>query len=375
MPRSSLRRRLFCACALAVLVAGMAGPGGAHADLQSRIAAGQARQRRLQDAIRADNGHVRSYQARIDDLQRQLSGIQSSLDAERGLLSSLQGQLRTARARLVTLRGQLATDKRVVAQQLVAAYETPQPNLVSVVLNADGFAALLDRVDDMKLIAHQNAGVTDRALARQRAVKAQAARLAVLEARQQRIADAQLVQRDEVARLKLQIVGHQLVYVRARDRKAAALRGLSARQHGLEQQLARIQVREAAATGNAGYGTGSATGAPPVTGSFAPHGGSFGFFQAPGTNYGVGDEPTIAARLDALGKALQLHLIGISGYRSPAHSVEVGGFANDPHTRGQASDTPGVEGVPEGTLQQFGLERPFPGAAEADHIQLLGSPL
>jgi uncharacterized protein YcbK (DUF882 family) len=67
---------------------------------------------------------------------------------------------------------------------------------------------------------------------------------------------------------------------------------------------------------------------------------------------------------------LQLHLIGISGYRSPAHSLEVGGFADDPHTKGDASDTPGVEGVPEATLQKFCLTRPFGGAAEADHIQL-----
>jgi hypothetical protein len=49
--------------------------------------------------------------------------------------------------------------------------------------------------------------------------------------------------------------------------------------------------------------------------------------------------------------------------------VEVGGFANDPHTQGIASDTPGVEGVPEATLLQFCLTRPFPGAHEADHIQ------
>src|SRR5205823_13678389 len=99
--------------------------------------------------------------------------------------------------------------------------------------------------------------------------------------------------------------------------------------------------------------------------------GAYGFFPAPGTNYSVGNEPAIAARLDRLGKALHLHLIGISGYRSPQHSVEVGGFANDPHTQGAASDTPGVEGVPEATLNRFGLTRPFGGAAEADHIQLL----
>jgi Peptidase M15 len=77
----------------------------------------------------------------------------------------------------------------------------------------------------------------------------------------------------------------------------------------------------------------------------------------------VGEEPIIAARLDALGRALGLHLIGISGYRSPQHSVEVGGFADDPHTRGEASDTPGVEGVPEATLAEFCLTRPFPGHA------------
>jgi hypothetical protein len=62
----------------------------------------------------------------------------------------------------------------------------------------------------------------------------------------------------------------------------------------------------------------------------------------------------------------------LSGYRTPQHSVEVGGFASDPHTRGQASDTPGVEGVGEATLEAFGLTRPFAGAAEANHIQLHG---
>jgi cell wall-associated NlpC family hydrolase len=103
---------------------------------------------------------------------------------------------------------------------------------------------------------------------------------------------------------------------------------------------------------------------------FVPHGGQYGFFPEADKNYTVGDEPEIAARLDALGKSLKLRLVGISGYRTPEHSVAVGGFANDPHTRGQASDTPGIEQVPEATLRRFGLTRPFSGAAEADHIQL-----
>jgi hypothetical protein len=72
-----------------------------------------------------------------------------------------------------------------------------------------------------------------------------------------------------------------------------------------------------------------------------------------------------------LAKAKGMRLTGISGYRTPAHSVAVGGFSNDPHTRGEASDTQGAQTIPESVLRKFGLTRPFSGAKEADHIQLL----
>jgi hypothetical protein len=187
----------------------------------------------------------------------------------------------------------------------------------------------------------------------------------VLTASHQRETTAVLVQRDEVARLHLALVDRQLQYVRARDRKSAELGELRSHRGALEKELASIQASEYASQNQS-----FATGVPLE--SNAPSG-EFGFFQAPGTNYSVGVEPILVQRLNTLGKALHLHLIGISGYRTPQHSVEVGGFANDPHTRGEASDTPGIEGVPEATLEQFGLTRPFPGPAEADHIQLLGS--
>lgn len=117
------------------------------------------------------------------------------------------------------------------------------------------------------------------------------------------------------------------------------------------------------------------TGAGHVVGTggttFTPHGGSTGFFAGSGTNYSKGQEPALAAALDRMGKALGIKLTGISGYRTPAHSVAVGGFANDPHTRGQASDTEGTQRIAEKVLERFGLTRPFPGAKEANHIQLL----
>ncbi len=173
-----------------------------------------------------------------------------------------------------------------------------------------------------------------------------------------------LAERDTIAQLKLSIVDRELAVAHARARNSAALHGAAAH----------LGTRGGGARRARGRGTDT------LLRSAAPPGGvhehpvrpprrRFRLLPAPGTNYKVNQEPIIAARLDQLGKALQLHLIGISGYRSPQHSVEVGGFADDPHTHGEASDTPGVEGVPESTLLEFCLTRPFPGAREADHIQ------
>lgn len=124
----------------------------------------------------------------------------------------------------------------------------------------------------------------------------------------------------------------------------------------------------------------SGTVAPMPTGTANAKGG-VGFTPGPGTNYSAGKEPQIASALNTLGRALGLKLQGVSGYRSPQHSVAVGGFADDPHTRGEASDTPGIENVPEAVLNKYGLERPFDkivngqhtNPKEADHIQLRGS--
>jgi hypothetical protein len=120
--------------------------------------------------------------------------------------------------------------------------------------------------------------------------------------------------------------------------------------------------------------------AAPVVKSAAP-----GFTPDPGTSQTQGQLPLLTARLDALGKALGVTIYGISGYRTPAHSVAVGGYAHDPHTQGKAEDI-GVNSllrssaaqIRESEFARFGLYRPFepsgdPGNTEVNHIQLIPS--
>jgi hypothetical protein len=114
-----------------------------------------------------------------------------------------------------------------------------------------------------------------------------------------------------------------------------------------------------------------------------------GFVPDPGTQQTEGQLPQLTTELDALARSLGVTIYGISGYRSPAHSVAVGGFANDPHTRGQAEDI-GVNSllrssaaqITEAQLAHFDLYRPFdpsddPGNSEVNHVQLIpvGGPL
>jgi hypothetical protein len=132
-----------------------------------------------------------------------------------------------------------------------------------------------------------------------------------------------------------------------------------------------------------GGATSRADAAPIVTGA-GP-----GFVADPGTQQTEGQLPELTAELGALGKALGVTVYGISGYRTPSHSVAVGGFADDPHTRGEAEDI-GVDSllrssaarITEAQLAQFHLYRPFdpsddPGNTEVNHVQLIpnGGPL
>ena len=339
--------------------------GSASADLAARYQSGQQRAQQLQSEISGESQQIQQFQGSISSLQQRLSGVQQSVDVQEQQLRSTTDALTAARGRLTSLRAAFKHDRVALAAQLRAQYESPPPSLVNVVVSAGGFNQLVNSLSDMSKLRRANA----RTVAALQVAKAQVAvetkHLATVQARRKRSTAAVVVERDNLAQLKLTIVDKQLKVKSARN---ADTTQLSALKRTLQRQAKKLDAEASQAELVSG-GAPVAAPAGCINTPFVAHGGEFGFFQAPGTNYTVNQEPVIAARLDALGKALQLHLIGLSGYRTPEHSVEVGGFADDPHTKGEASDTPGVEGVAESVLEQFCLTRPFPGPAEADHIQ------
>jgi peptidoglycan hydrolase CwlO-like protein len=357
-------RLAFVAAMLVVVLALRVLP--ASADLSSRYQAGQHRAQQLQSQISGESSQIQQFQGSIDSLQQRLVGVQQSVDAQESQLRTTTDQLTADRSRLRQLRVTFRHDRRALAAQLRAQYESPPPSLVNVVVNAGGFNALVNDISYMAKLRRSN----ERTVVALHAAKVQLAaatkHLTAVETRRKRSTAAVVTERDNLAQLKLTIVDKQLKLKQARHQNSAQLSSLKSR---LQKQAKKLDAEAAQAELNSSGGAPVAAPAGCINTPFVAHGGEYGLFLAPGTNYTVNQEPVIAARLDALGKALKLHLIGLSGYRTPEHSVEVGGFADDPHTKGEASDTPGVEGVPEAVLEQYCLTRPFPGPAEADHIQ------
>src|ERR1700684_3770887 len=173
--------------------------------LESKISASQSKEGEVRSGIGADSHQIAGFQGNIDDLETRLSALETSLAAERSLLASIRSQLSVARTRLAGLQVQLGHDRKVLVEQLVASYEAPPPDIATVILQAHGFADLIERFDDLKAISRENASATTNVLATQQAVTVEAKRLTTLESTHSRETRAVQVQRDEVAELHIAV--------------------------------------------------------------------------------------------------------------------------------------------------------------------------
>lgn len=104
-------------------------------------------------------------------------------------------------------------------------------------------------------------------------------------------------------------------------------------------------------------------------------------YAAPGVDWRDLD-PAFLKSLDALSTKIGRNIEIFSGYRTPAHSVEVGGYSNDPHTRGVAVDAYALadSNIPLGqyasqsVFGSLGLESGFYWKkSDPAHVQVLNS--
>jgi murein DD-endopeptidase MepM/ murein hydrolase activator NlpD len=198
--------------------------------LHNRIDNARKKIGRKKGTERVLTSQITGYTRRIDRLQGRISTlstrqerIQADLDAKRAELESLRTELRKERARLVRLRKRFAETRGMLRLRLVEIYKAGKPDLVTVILNSDGFADLLERGEFIKRISDQDRKIVTIV----RDAKADSTRsekhLNRLEARQQTVTEIVQQRRDEIAGVKMELIGTRVGYARTKAGKAAAL--------------------------------------------------------------------------------------------------------------------------------------------------------
>jgi murein DD-endopeptidase MepM/ murein hydrolase activator NlpD len=211
---------------------------------RAQIEAKRGRERVLTSDITAMTRQIDGLQADITRLQVRQVRIESDLAAKRAELARIQEDLRRERIRLARLRARLAEARTILAARLVALYKADDPDVVTVILESDGFAEMLERTEFMQRVSQQDARIIERVRVAKAQSVATAKRLDALEARQQRVTAAVSARRDEVVAVKDQLVGRREEYAAARESKRRVLSSVSADRDELEGDLAELEAQE-----------------------------------------------------------------------------------------------------------------------------------
>jgi murein DD-endopeptidase MepM/ murein hydrolase activator NlpD len=248
--------------ALAPLVLfALAPPSSSGRNLQSKIDSAQQRVDRarnresvLSGDVAAASSRINTLQADITVLRRRQELLQRNLDVKPAQLNRLQDQLRVARARLAQLRARFAMSRHVLAVRLTELYKSDRPDILTVILNSNGFADLLERSEFIERINDQDTRIIRAVRIARDAAQVASDRLAGLESRQQTITTQVLIRRNEVASVRIRLVGKRHEYARARAVKAAALERVRAERHDAQEDLDALQREQARIRGVLGGG-------------------------------------------------------------------------------------------------------------------------
>jgi murein DD-endopeptidase MepM/ murein hydrolase activator NlpD len=212
---------------------------------KDQIAWRKGRERVLSSDVAGYTRKINQLQGDITVLQTKQVRLQTSLDSKRAELARIQEDLRRERLRLARLRARLAEARAALSKRLVELYKADQPDLVTVVLESNGFADLLERTEFMQRVSHQDARIIGIVVRAKKDATATAARLDKLEKRAKVVADEIANQVSQVAAVKGQLVDRRGRYADARSDKYSLLSKTRDDRHSLEGDLRSLEAEQA----------------------------------------------------------------------------------------------------------------------------------
>jgi murein DD-endopeptidase MepM/ murein hydrolase activator NlpD len=231
------------------LLSGAETPGSIQNKIESargKIEQHRARERVLTSDITAANQRIGSLQADITQLQSKQVRLTADLEAKRAELAQIQEDLRRERLKLARLRDRLARARVLLANRLVQSYKDDAPDVVTVVLEADGFSDLLERAEYMERVSDQDARLIDRVTVAKAEAIETAQRLDRLEQRAQEVARQIEGEVAQVVQVKGNLVDRRDQFAAVRADKAEMLASTRASRAELEEHVASLEKEQSA---------------------------------------------------------------------------------------------------------------------------------
>src|SRR4051812_34742022 len=214
--------------------------------VKAKIHAKRVKEGVLTSTITSYNQKIQSLQGEIRGLQGRQNRIQESLNQKQAELYTTQNRLEKARNRLAQLKVYLAKAEKVLAARLVQIYKDGDPDVLTVILDSNGFADLLEQTQFLDRITNQDNQIITRVRTLKAETTKQTNELAALQKQQKAAAIAIEQRRNQVAAVKGKLVSSRTDLQSARDGRRVILSRVRSTRHRLEGDLSKMQAQVAA---------------------------------------------------------------------------------------------------------------------------------
>jgi peptidoglycan hydrolase CwlO-like protein len=272
---ASLRFALAAITVAASLIAAVVLPLTSSASpsigqLSSQLDQQRAKAQSLSSSVGGLSQTIASLDGQISLVQSREAAVRADLAADRAKLAAVQQSLDGERRQLALLTAKLARARQVLSSQLVTRYESDNPDLVGVILEANGFNDLLERVDFLKRAQHQEQSVVQATRDAKAKADSAARQLAQTEEADRRVTASAASRAAALAGMNQLLQSKQAAVSQARAAQQAELQAAKAKAGALQGKISSLQAQQAAAAQRAA----AAAGAPSSSAAAAvPSGG------------------------------------------------------------------------------------------------------
>jgi hypothetical protein len=247
---TALALAVIATAIVAVPAVGQQNEGG----LRDRIDSQRSRERSLASSVARLRRLERATARGVAIYEKRVAAVQAELAQAESVLAATVRRRNVQRARALRLRSRLTESRDRLATLLRERYTGGRPDIITVVLQADGFARLLETVDFLKRVQTQDQRIVDLVKAARRDALAQRRVLTRLATQRRVAAEAVRKRHAALATIAAGLQERRAALAQARRTRVALLQGTRASRRRAERSLTRLLAQRARALKAAGPG-------------------------------------------------------------------------------------------------------------------------